>query len=666
MRQGEGYGGAFDEVRLPKIGYDPEKVKREVVAMGGLNWSDKLQDGDLRDALNLSFRRWPYLTTRKGRKQMGTYSGVTALTAHGKLAAVRGTDLLLDGKKVGTVKAGEKRFAVVNTKLVIWPDMVYLDLEDNRVKPMGAKVTLPKRACTFTEKTIEVRDRAVVELERSEMCSEEHPTWKEDKFTTDRLWDFPRVKRAKGVTMTAAGVMTFTGVEEIKFENLQNGDIALMNNFREINANWGDGYATASKNTFAVIRARNLYWDYVTDGYHESRAYEIYEKLPDIPSLLGSFKNGDAIAITGAGRFDKEAAVIEEVTETGIRFTAGLFEKDLMESVAGETTEEGEPLPPPKSVAVETAVTLERKVPPLEFICESQNRLWGCEGHTIWCSALGDPTNFYVNKGASTDSFSVAVGTDGAFTGCVGYSEGVLFWKEDCLHKALGSYPANYEVHTYGVPGVKAGCDRSQVIISDILYYLGERGVYAYGGGTPRLLSGGFGERRLTGGVAGSDGEKYYLSAKEGGKSHLLVYDPGKGLWLREDDTAVRDFARLGNALYFADGAGKVWLVDGGGGEPQQEWMAQFAPLYETVAGRKRYSRLLLRLELPAGSWVTAETRCDDGPWMECGTVAGKANDVIPMRIPFNRCDKLELRLKGKGPCGVLSVMREFTLGSER
>lgn len=632
-------------MRLPKISYEPEKVKREVVAMGGLNWSDELRDGDLRDGRNLSFQRWPYLTTRRARKQLEAYSGVTALTAHGKLAAVRGTDLLLDGVKVGTVTAGEKRFAVVNTKLVIWPDMVYLDLEDNQIKSIGAKLTLPGKTCTFTGKTIEIRDRVLVELEAEEKCSVDHPTWKEDQFTTDRMWDFPLVRRAQAVTMTSTGVMTFLGVEEVKFSDLRVGNIVQMSQYREINSNWGDGYSAVSGNTFAVIQARNLCFGGWVDGYRESRAYEIYEKLPDPPNLLSALKKGDSVSITGAEENDMEAVVIEELTDTKVVFLAGDF---------------------PKEGLVEGTVTLERKVPKLDFICESQNRLWGCEGHTIWCSALGDPTNFYVNEGVSTDSYTVAVGTDGAFTGCIGYSEGVLFWKEDCLHKVLGSYPANYELHTYGVPGVKAGCDKSQVIISDVLYYLGDRGVYAYGGGTPRLLSGGFGEKRLTGGIGGSDGEKYYLFAREGDRAHLLAYDPGKGMWLQEDDTWVRDFARLGNDLYFADGAGKVWLIDGGGEDPNQEWMAQLCPLYETAAGRKRYSRLLLRLELPKGSWVMAETRCDDGPWTECGTVAGRTHDVVPMSLPFNRCDKFELRLRGKGPCAVLSIMREFTLGSER
>ncbi len=654
-------------MRLARIGYEPEKVKRESVAMGGLNWSDGPGEGDFRDGLNLSFRRWPCLTTRKKRTQAEGLNGVTALAAHGKLAAVRGTELLLDGKRVGTVTAGEKRFAVVNTKLVVWPDMVYLDLEDNRVKPMGAKATLSPWSVTVTDNGIFADTRPLVMPEGNTKEKEGEPTWWGDSWSGGSQLDFPWFRVFGSVSRTEEGWVrgglrtVWGGDYEGQYDAEKFGRYIELDGASLPNIRWGkDDFAVPHPSRYGLLKDFRLAY-----GYFEFW-YEVYECPIENGSLLDHFKAGDAVAITGAGRFDKEAAVIEEVTETRLVFTDGLFTADLAAGVEGETGSEGEPMPPPESVVVGTAVTLERKVPPLEFICESQNRLWGCGGNTIWASALGDPTNFYVNKGASTDSYSVAVGTDGAFTGCAGYSEGVLFWKEDCLHKALGSYPANYEVHTYGVPGVKAGCDKSQAVISDVLYYLGDRGVYAYAGGTPRLLSGGFGEKRLSEGTAGSDGEKYYLSAKEGEKSHLLVYDPGKGLWLREDGTGARDFARLGNRLYFAGSDGKVWLIDGGGEDPEQEWMVRFAPFYETAAGRKRYSRLLLRLELPQGSWVMAEVRCDDGPWTECGTVAGRSHDVIPMRIPFNRCDKFELRLRGKGPCTVRSVVREFMVGSER
>ena len=175
-----------------------------------------------------------------------------------------------------------------------------------------------------------------------------------------------------------------------------------------------------------------------------------------------------------------------------------------------------------------------------------------------------------------------------------------------------------------------------------------------------------FGSRRFTDAVAGSDGEKYYLSVKEGERRLLLVYDRQRGLWLKEDETAVRDFARLGNQLYFADGAGNVWLVDGKAAGRDLDWTVQFAPFYETIQGRKSYSRLLLRLELPTGSWLAAELRLDGGPWRECAKVVGQKTDVVPLQLPIGRCDKFELRLRGKGECAILSLLREFYVGSEK
>ncbi|MCQ4771898.1 hypothetical protein NE579_15845, partial [Intestinimonas massiliensis] len=86
-------------------------------------------------------------------------------------------------------------------------------------------------------------------------------------------------------------------------------------------------------------------------------------------------------------------------------------------------------------------VMVRRKIPDLEYICESENRLWGCEGHNIHASALGDPTNFFTFAGVSTDSYSVAVGSDGDFTGCAAYSGDVLFFKERVGPDELVEHP---------------------------------------------------------------------------------------------------------------------------------------------------------------------------------------------------------------------------------
>lgn len=513
-------------MRLPQISYDVGKNQQEIIAMRGVNYSDQIQDGDLRDSWNLSARRWPYLTTRKGRKEQAGYTGVTALTAWGKLVAVEGTNLLYDGEVVGQVSAGEKQFAVVNTKMVIWPDKVYLDMKSLTVKALGASLTGSK--ASFTKNSMKL-----------------------------------------------------------------NG--------------WAD--------------------------------------------LTQYFQAGDAITISGCTTQEKNNVdvVLRSVTEDTLTVSDNTFTAAEEES---------------------TQIKLERKIPDMDYICESENRLWGCssEAQTIYASSLGDPTNFFVYEGLSTDAYALAVGTEGKFTGCCKLTSSVLFWKETKLHKLLGSYPAEYTLYTYDIEGLKDGCHKSMQVINEVLFYLGIHGIYAYTGGTPSLISANFGEMEFSYAVAGNDGDSYYLSATEEGtgKHHLFVYETRASIWVREDDTEAVDFARIGRKLYFADSGGKVWLCDRGEEDPDMEWLAQFTPFYETIQGRKTYSRLLLRLELPKGSWVIAETRCDSGEWKECGKAAGRERDVIPMRLALNRCDKFELRLRGKGPCTILSVLREFSLGSCR
>lgn len=514
---------AGDVMRVPELPYELRPNRAETVQMRGINWSDALQEGDLRDSLNVSARRWPYLTTRKGRVKQTAYSNATAMTAWGKLVAVQGTSLLYDGKAVGTVTPGRKQFAVVNTKMVIWPDKVYLDINDKKIKPLEATVSGGK--ATFTKNK-----------------------------------------------------MTVTG------------------------------------------------W-------------------PDLRKL---FKAGDGVELSGCvtQTANNKHFVIKAVAANAI-------------SVADETFTEAE--------EASASITLARKIPELDFICESENRLWGCNSktQTIYASALGDPTNFNVYEGVATDSYAVAVGTDGKFTGCCKLASSVLFWKETKLHKMLGSFPAEYALYTYEMEGLQDGCHKSQQVINDTLFYKGPHGVYAYSGGTPALISENFGEKDFSGAVAGNDGDSYYMSVKDGDAYRLMVYETKTGMWVLEDGTEAVDFARLGRKLYMLDGNGNVYLLDGEETPQTQPWMAQLAPMYETLNGKKAYSKLLLRLELPLGSYVIAKMRCDGKPWQECGRVIGREFNVTTMRLAANRCDKFELRLEGKGPCTVLGLSREFIVGSD-
>ncbi len=123
---------------LPSLKYAEQKTKQQIVEFLGINFSDNFTDGNFSACRNLSTRRYPYLSTRLRRLPVGDYVSPTAVTAWNKLVVVDGTSLIYDGNVVGTVTAGEKQFAVVNTKLVIWPDKKYLDLNTSALRELGA------------------------------------------------------------------------------------------------------------------------------------------------------------------------------------------------------------------------------------------------------------------------------------------------------------------------------------------------------------------------------------------------------------------------------------------------------------------------------------------------------------------------------------------------
>ena len=80
-------------------------------------------------------------------------------------------------------------------------------------------------------------------------------------------------------------------------------------------------------------------------------------------------------------------------------------------------------------------ITVERKLPELDFVCELNNRIWGCSSinHEIYACKQGDPTNWYCYAGLDSDSYAATIGTDNIFTGCVAYNGTVLFFKEHVL-----------------------------------------------------------------------------------------------------------------------------------------------------------------------------------------------------------------------------------------
>jgi len=374
------------------------------------------------------------------------------------------------------------------------------------------------------------------------------------------------------------------------------------------------------------------------------------------------FKPGDAVEISGctAHPENNKTPIIREIDGDKLYFYENVF---TLDGANGDTpyTERG-------------ALSVARTVPDLRFLCENENRLWGCDGTTIYASKLGDPFNWNVFDGLGTDSYAVDTGSAGEFTGGVSYLGYPVFFKEDHIYKVYGSMPSNFEVMGSATLGLQAGSEGSLAIAGETLYYLSGTGIMAYSGGIPQPVGNALGPGRFRNAAAGSDGLTYYVSMEdERGAARLYAYGSKTGLWHIEDETRATHFARWEGNLYYLNDRGEIHITGEIANPPGDstlegpfEWFAEFGDFTEGSPDKKGVGKLQVRLELEAGAWVKASLQFDsDGVWRDAGAVMNeniKRSYILPI-IP-RRGDHYRLRLEGCGACRVYSVTRQSYTGS--
>ena len=317
------------------------------------------------------------------------------------------------------------------------------------------------------------------------------------------------------------------------------------------------------------------------------------------------------------------------------------------------------------SVTQNITLTAKRSAPDMDFICESNNRIWGCSSdkHEIYGSKLGDPTNWQSFEGISTDSYAATVGSDGDFTACIGHMGYVLFFKEHTIHKLFGSKPSNFQLNTNGMSGVRAGCEKSLQIINETLYYVGRDGVYSYDGSTPYLISKAFGQMRLQNAVAGQQDNKLYLSATNGEKYRVYVYDPQTTFWTVESDEQFKYTVFDGNLLY-ADSSGNLRHIKGG--TEVFQWYLESGDIREQTLNNKYISKLLFNFWLASDTVVNVYIKWDDEPiWEHKGQISSDINNTYTLPIIPRRCNKFRYRIEGRGEFKLIALGRYLEDASE-
>lgn len=315
-----------------------------------------------------------------------------------------------------------------------------------------------------------------------------------------------------------------------------------------------------------------------------------------------------------------------------------------------------------------------RATPDMDHVIEWNNRLWGCsnENNTIYACKLGDPTNWQYYQGTSMDSYYAEQGSDGDFTGVGKYSNHLLFFKEDCIHKVYGTAPSSYQIVTTNCYGVEKGSEKSVCVVNDMVFYKSRLGFMAYQGELPECISRKLGDFKFDKVVAGTDGFKYYATVHDikADKYIMLVCDTENALWHKYCEMGASWFVwHKGEVLMGVNAElgtnGTVYAIEDDDSTEEIRWFAEFGPFDEYIENKKITNRIDMRFRPEEESILQVYIMMDEsGDWELVDTISDMNGLVAHSVYLPRRCNRFSIRLEGEGRCRIDSIRRQFREGS--
>lgn len=324
-------------------------------------------------------------------------------------------------------------------------------------------------------------------------------------------------------------------------------------------------------------------------------------------------------------------------------------------------------------------VTVARKIPKMDFVCENDNRIWGCSNakHEIYGSVLGDAKNWNRFLGLDSDSYAATVGTAGDFTGATSHAGSVLFFKEGVIHQLMGTAPRNFTLTDTVSRGVARGSERSLANANEYLLYRGTNDVCMMGMSTmPSSVSSRLGKTEYRNCVSGAVGDRYFMCAQTGEGNELLVYDTMAGAWCCEDGMKVTHFAALDNDLYMLNDQGEIWSVNGSAPEQlRDETYTEEGPVeWELITGPmgldEPYNKYISGIQLHAGCTKGTTIKVDvqydnEQNWRRALKMDPMETRSTVLSYTPRRCRTMKLRIYGTGPFELYSISQTIEQGSD-
>lgn len=346
-----------------------------------------------------------------------------------------------------------------------------------------------------------------------------------------------------------------------------------------------------------------------------------------------------------------------------------------------------------------TRITISREVPQMDFVCEKDNRVWGCSSanHEVYACKQGDPFNWYAYEGLVSDSYALTIGSQGDFTGCATYGGSVFFFKEDGYHKLYGNRPSNYEIQWKLGHGVQKGSHNSISVNGEYMFVKERDGISIYDGSFNNI-SNNFGTEQFYDAVGCAYRNKYYVAMRNDKFVYsIYVYDIKKRTWIKEDNLRVKYMVYSDDGLYILDYHNHLFVTSdeeikktifpqdesngttfqypnalfypgkkmGGTTEDTFEWMFETGDIDMNNSNYKYLKRLVIRLFLEASSKMKIEIQYDScGSWQSIYDLYTMRKRSYEVPVIVERCDHFRLRFRGFGEMKLFGLDRIVEGGS--
>jgi len=299
--------------------------------------------------------------------------------------------------------------------------------------------------------------------------------------------------------------------------------------------------------------------------------------------------------------------------------------------------------------------------PDMDYICVHNNRAFGVKGNNLYGSKLGDPLtwNQFSVPLSEADSYQTNSGEEGDFTGIIAIQNHIICTKENYIYELYGNKPSNFKLQLIA----KSGCNdyKSMTEIDGALLFMSKEGIKIYTGSIPKLISLNLNETYVSG-TAGSDGRKYYISLYNGSAYNLYVYDTYNGLWHREDNLNIKDFAWLDGYLY-ALSENSVYRFNSGSEIVSFE--AETERFTERHLGAKVTSKIKVMAELGANAMLRIYYKIDEGDYAIADTIITTGYYYYTTYVKPERANSFQIKFEGSGDVKIYELTREMTLGSD-